>query len=182
MHTTCDLGLVPEPMLESLAAKYDSRYAILRDRKNKKLLDGILDVIQPADLGDCSVDRLIEKMNDSRPSVRWWASRKLSALGDKAVPAEPSLTVALWDGSPGVRVASARALCIIGAEHKGLPVLVRELKNTDQVVRHYAALALEDIGPKAYPALDALRAAKKDRYEYVRRIADRLVPVLEQSR
>ena len=182
MHTTCDLGLVPEPMLESFAAKYDSRYAILRDRKNKKLLDGILDVIQPADLGDCSVDRLIEKMNDSRPSVRWWAARKLSALGDKAGPAEPSLTVALWDGSPGVRVASARALCIIGAEHKGLPVLVRELKNSDQVVRHYAALALEDIGSNAYPALDALRAAKKDRYEYVRRIADRLVPVLEQSR
>jgi hypothetical protein len=64
-------------------------------------------------------------------------------------------------------------------EDKGLPVLRHELKGGDQVVRHYAALALEDIGTKALPALEDLRAAKNDGYNYVQRIANRLVGIFE---
>jgi HEAT repeat protein len=66
-------------------------------------------------------------------------------------------------------------------QEEGLPLLLTELKNSDQVVRHYAALALEDIGQKARPALDAIKAAKDDKYGYVRRLADRLVRVLEDQ-
>jgi len=46
-------------------------------------------------------------------------------------------------------------------EEIALPVLLRELKNDNQVVRHYAALALEDIGEKAYPALEDLKGREE---------------------
>jgi len=85
----------------------------------------------------------------------------------------------LEDNSAGVRVASARALCKMDLEDRALPVLMRELKNDNQVVRHYAALALQDIGEKAYPAIEDLKAAKNDKYEYVRRVANHLVSILQ---
>jgi HEAT repeat protein len=85
----------------------------------------------------------------------------------------------LKDSSPGVRVEAARALCKMDLEGEGLPVLIEELSGSDQIVRHYAALALEDIGEKAQPALDALKQARDDKYEYVRRISNRLVGTLQ---
>jgi HEAT repeat protein len=64
-------------------------------------------------------------------------------------------------------------------EGKGLPVLIEGLRDEDQIVGHYAALALEDIGEKAQPALDVLKQAREDKYEYVKRISNRLVGTLQ---
>ena len=66
-------------------------------------------------------------------------------------------------------------------EDEAILVLLRELKNSNQVVRHYTALALEDIGEKARPALEVLKAARNDKYGYVKRVANRLVDVLHQK-
>ncbi len=181
MSETKDLGLVPEPELEELAKKYDSRYAILRRRENKDLIKQILKVIELGEQGKMAVGKLIKAMEDKRPSVRWWAARKLGNLGNEAKVARDVLTGALKDSSAGVRVASALALCKMDRQDKALPVLLSELKNSDEVVRHYAALALEDIGEKAYPALEALKAARDDKYDYVQRIANRLVSVLQET-
>jgi len=188
MRRTKDLGLVPEPELEELAhnglaKKYESRYTILRRKENKDLIDSILKVIEAGEQGKgkTATGKLIAAMKDERPSVRWWAARKLSNLGRNAQAAAPVLTDALKDSSAGVRVASARALCKMDKEETALPLLLRELRNSNQVVRHYAALALEDIGEKAYPALENLKAAKNDKYEYVRRVANRLVNTLEEK-
>lgn len=179
MRETRDLGLIPEPELEELARKYESRYAILRHRENKDLIDCIEKVIETGDQGKASAGKLIIAMKDERPSVRWWAARKLGNLGRDAEAAAPALTAALKDNSAGVRVASARALCKMDMEDRALPVLLHELKNSNQVVRHYAALALEDIGEKALAALEDLKTAKNDKYNYVQRVADRLVSVLQ---
>jgi len=180
MRRTNDLGLVPEPVIERFAARYQSRCDILKDRQNKHLLDDILEVIE---LGEkqTSPAELAEKMKDPRPSIRWWAARKLSAAPDKAMPAAPVLTAALSDTSAAVRVASARTLCIIGQTDKALPVLTRELSNSDQVVRHYAALALEDIGNKARPVIEAVETATNDKYEYVKRLTSRLTATLQKE-
>lgn len=179
MQETKDLGVVPEPELEVLAGKYDSRYAILRDSENADLIDSIFKTIELGERGKASVGELIKAMRDSRPSVRWWSARKLGNLGRQAQTATQALTAALEDNSAGVRVASARALCKMDLEDRALPVLMRELKNDNQVVRHYAALALQDIGEKAYPAIEDLKAAKNDKYEYVRRVANHLVSILQ---
>ena len=181
MRRTNDLGLVPEPELEVLAKRYKSRFDILRRRENKDLIARILKVIEVGEQGERGVGRLIGAMENKRSSVRWWAARKLGNLGSEARVATNVLSAGLNDSSAGVRVECARALCKIGVEDKGLPVLRHELKNGDQVVRHYAALALEDIGEKALSALGDLIAAKNDKYNYVQRVADRLVSVLEKK-
>ena len=179
MRRTKDLGVVPEPELEVLAGKYDSRYAILRDSENADLIDSIFKTIELGEQGKAAVGKLIMAMKDKQPSVRWWAARKLGNLGREAQAATQALTAALEDSSAGVRVASAWALCKMDMEDRALPVLLRELKNDNQVVRHYAALALEDIGEKSRPLLGYLKAAKDDKYNYVQRVADRLVSVLQ---
>ena len=181
MRRTKDLGLVPEPELEKLAKKYESRYAILRRKENKNLLERILKVIEVGEQGKAAAGKLGRAMEDERSSVRWWAARKLGNPGCEGEAATPALTSALKDKSAGVRVASARALCKMDREEIALPVLLRELKNDNQVVRHYAALALEDIGEKAYPALEDLKGAKNDKYEYVMRVANRLVSILQRT-
>jgi uncharacterized sulfatase len=179
MHGTKDLGLVPEPELEVLARKYDSRYAILRDKENADLVDSILETIELGEQ-DKAVRKLIRAMKDNRPSVRWWAARKLGNLGWQAGDAVPVLRAALKDNSAGVRVECARALCEMEMQAEALPVLLRGLKNSDQVVRHYTALALEDIGEKSHLLIRELRAAEDDDYEYVKRLANRLVATLER--
>ena len=179
MHGTKDLGLIPEPELEVLARKYDNRYAILRDKENEDLVDSILETIELGEQGKASVGELINAMGDKRPSIRWWAARKLGNLERDGRGAARALKRALKDNSASVRVEAARALCKMEIQAKALPVLLRGLKNENQVVRHYAALALEDIGDKSRPLLGYLKAARNDNYEYVKRLADRLVSNLE---
>jgi arylsulfatase A-like enzyme len=181
MEETKDLGLVPEPELEQLAKKYSSRYDIFRRKENAGLLKSILRVVNLDIRGETAAPSLTTMMSDDRSEVRWWAAMELGNLGAKARSAEAVLAGALSDSSAGVKVAAARALCKMDAEEKGLPALMQALSNKDQVVRHYAALALEDIGEKARPALGTLRRARGDKYEYVRRVADRLVSVLEDT-
>ncbi|MHC4865949.1 MAG: sulfatase-like hydrolase/transferase [Planctomycetota bacterium] len=181
MQETKDLGLVPEPELEMLARKCDSRFAVLRQKENDDILKRILSIVEFGRPNVMATGSLITALEDKRPSVRWWAARLLGNSAAVASPAEGRLSSALKDSSAGVRVEAARALCKMHRQEEGLPLLLTELKNSDQVVRHYAALALEDIGQKARPALDAIKAAKDDKYGYVRRLADRLVRVLEDQ-
>jgi uncharacterized sulfatase len=183
MVRTGDVGLIPEPELEVLARKYGTKYDIPRKRENRELVGDILEVIKAGERGRAGVDRLVRAMNDSRPSIRWWAARSLGNMGleAKAAEAVAVLTEASTDSSGGVRVEAARALCKMDLESEGMPVLLEELKIADQVVRHYAALALEDIGDKARPALKALMVARDDKYEYVRRVANRLVRNLQET-
>ncbi|MHC4061007.1 MAG: sulfatase-like hydrolase/transferase [Planctomycetota bacterium] len=179
-----DVGLIPEPELEVLAKKCGTKYDIPRKRENRELVGDILEVIEAGERGRAAVKKLAEQMNDKRPSIRWWAARSLGNLGlqGKSIEAVGVLSQGLKDDSGGVRVEAARALCRMDLESQGLPVLIEELKNEDQIVRHYAALALEDVREKARPALEALRAARADKYEYVKRISNRLVGKLQQQR
>jgi len=179
---TGDVGLIPEPQLEVLAEKHGTEYDIPRRRENRQLVSDILEVIEACERGRAGINKLVRAMNDKRPSIRWWAARSLGNMGldAKCIEAVGVLRRALKDDSPGVRVEAARALCKMDLEVEGLPVLVEELKNqNDQIVRHYAALALEDIGEKARPALEPLKQAREDKYEYVMRISNRLVGTLE---
>ena len=76
-----------------------------------------------------------------------------------------------------------RGLCLMDrATDKAVAVLERELASSDnEVVRHYAALALEDIGEKARPAIGTLKKARNEDYEYVKRVSTRVVNTLEKS-
>jgi arylsulfatase A-like enzyme len=178
---TGDVGLIPEPELEVLAKKYGTKYDIPRKREGQELVGDILVVIEAGERGRAGIKELVTAMDEKRPSIRWWAARSLGNLGlqAKCIEAVGVLTQALKDDSPSVRVEAARALCRMDLEGKGLPVLIEGLKDEDQIVRHYAALALEDMREEARPALEALRPAREDKYEYVKRISNRLVGTLQ---
>ena len=175
MEQTGDLGLIPEPELVALARKYGSGYAILQQPENRGLLAKLRAVVELGEQGKGALRQLENKLADPVPSVRWWAATGLARLGREAQPAAQALVRALEDTSPGVRVAAARALGLMGAVDKALPVLTKELSNEERVVRHYAALALEELGDAARPALEAIKKATKDSYNCVVRVTERIV-------
>lgn len=180
MDETQDLGAIPEPAIAELLERYETPWDILQDPENRRMVERIETVISYKEAGIAGLEGLMKAMADTAPAVRFVAAMALGDLGEEAEVAAEVLRGAIEAGPAYVRVAAARALCLMGLVEEGLPVLREELRNQDQeVVRHYAAMALEDIGEAARPALDDLRAATKDKYDLVKRVATRTSEILE---
>jgi N-sulfoglucosamine sulfohydrolase len=181
LHQTGDLGLIPEPELEEIYLKHGNNYEILAQPENHDLIDRIREVIELGEKGKSATPELINAMQDNRPSVRWWTAIGLGNMNSDAKAAETVLQKALNDKSPSVRVAAARAFCRMGKTRHVLPLLVKELKNKDnKIVRHYAALELEDLGDKAAKFIEDIRAAQNDSYDCVKRVTTRIIDTLEK--
>jgi HEAT repeat protein len=91
-----------------------------------------------------------------------------------------ALRAALSDAFPTVQVAAATALCRQGQLDESLPVLTRALKARQSPVRLQAILALDELGPRAAPALEAIREATRDaKNPYVARVARHALGQLE---
>ncbi len=177
---TGDLGEIPEPHLEPLYAKHKNALAILQDPANRSMVQRIRRTRREANLGKAAVPKLKTALDDPAAAVRYVAARRLGSMGDDARDASEALQSALSDSDGAVRVAAARGLCLMGQTDAGLPVLEKELKSAESpFVRHYAALALQDLGQGAKPVLATLRKARKDKYEYVRRVTTRVVTLIE---
>ncbi|MGE3313964.1 MAG: sulfatase-like hydrolase/transferase [Planctomycetaceae bacterium] len=95
--------------------------------------------------------------------------------------ARKGVVAALKDSSPSVRVAAASAICTLGDEATGLPVLIEHLKSPEEAVRILAADAIDDLGPKARPAHAALELAAKDSNQYVVRLVNHTLSVLAEK-
>ena len=181
---TRDLGQIPEPILAEYLEEYDSMWAILNSEANQLLAQRISSTWTLGERGVESVPQLIKTLNDKDSPVRYVAAMGLGNLGEQARPATEALVAALNDEAGYVRVEAARALCLMDrSTDKAVAILERELANNDnEVVRHYAALALEDIGEKARPAIETLEKARRENYEYVKRVSSRILNTLEKSR
>ena len=181
MHQTADLGLIPEPELEDFYLKYGNGYDILAQPENHDLIDRIREVIELAESGKSAIPQLINAMQDKRPSVRWWAAIGLGNMDSNTESAKTVLQKALQDKSASVRIAAARAFCRMGRSRQAIKLLVEELQNKDnKIVRHYAALELEDLGDKAGEFIEEIRTAQNDSYDGVKRVATRIVNTLEK--
>jgi uncharacterized sulfatase len=181
MHQTKDIGLIPEPILEDIYLKHGNGYDILAQPENHDLIDRIRQVIELAEHGKSAIPELINAMQDKRPSVRWWAAIGLGNMDSDAEAATIVLQKALYDKSASVRIAAARAFCRMGRSRQAMKLLVEELQNKDnKIVRHYAALELEDLGDKAGEFIEEIRAAKNDSYDGVKRVTTRIVNTLEK--
>ncbi|MHC4586665.1 MAG: sulfatase-like hydrolase/transferase [Planctomycetota bacterium] len=181
MHQTKDIGLIPEPILEDMYLNYGNGYDILAQPENHDLIDRILEVIEFSEQGNSAIPELINAMQDKRPSVRWWAAIGLGNMNSDAEAAKTVLQKALQDNSASVRIAAARAFCRIGRSRQAMKLLVEELQNKDnKIVRHYAALELEDLGDKAGEFIEEIRTARNDSYDGVKRVTTRIVSTLEK--
>jgi uncharacterized sulfatase len=76
-------------------------------------------------VGTCKAHDVMLGLDDRNASVRYWAAVNLAAMYKAAAPAKAKLLKALQDESQSVRVPAAEALCNIGLEKKGMPVLIK---------------------------------------------------------
>lgn len=113
---------------------------------------------------------LLARSND--PAERWWGAVGLTALGKDADRgrALDALREAVHEPSPSVRVMAAAALANIGHVDEALPVLAEGLQDENDWVRLRAANLLDQLNEKARPVLDAIKAAEKDKNDYVQRV------------
>lgn len=182
LHQSRDLGLIPEPVLEEIYLKHGNGYDILAQPENNDLINSILEVIELGEKGNSTIPQLLNAMRDNRPSVRWWAAIGLDNTDSLTEAATTAVQKALQDKSASVRVAAARAFCRMGKTRQVLPILVKELKNKDnKIVRHYAALELEDTGEIARECIEDIRTAQNDSYDGVKRVTTRIVNNMEKQ-
>ena len=185
MADSRDLGLLPEAELNRLGKEHGTRYAVhaALAAADPAFWDTLRTVAALAGAGAPEgVMQLLSAAKDSpHPAVRWWAVTGLNNL--TAVPGEgrAALRRALDDPSAVVRVAAAAGVVrrMPDDAAPALEVLKAALADGDEWVRLQAALALDELGPRARPALGALRAAVNDgTSKYVARVANHAVNAL----
>jgi len=134
--------------------------------------------------GEKAIPQYLSALKDEYASVRYWAVIGLHyncKEGPDRKQAEAALQKMLKDPAPVVRIAAAHALCDWGQEKESLPVLVEALKCETDKARLHAMIALKEIGEKARPALEQIKAHEKDPDNYVQRVTDAVLKRLGSS-
>ena len=98
------------------------------------------------------IPKLVERMTDENSVVRRAAIDAIFALRPDPQVLMPLLVRALEDADPRIAVAALRTLADQGEE--AVPLLVKALENPRSA--YWAALAVEELGPKAKSAVPAL--------------------------
>ncbi|HIF34009.1 MAG TPA: sulfatase [Planctomycetaceae bacterium] len=166
-----DVGLIPEPILEELGAKFGSKYRVLQREENRTLIRDLLRVI---DATESQV--LVDGLKSEQDSIRYWAATSLGVRGDAA--SVDDLAPMLRDSSSGVRVAASLAMFRLG-KAGAAKALANEIANDNLLTGLYAIRALEMTGDNALPHSTAILAACNSPYEFTRRIARRLSDTLD---
>ena len=153
-----DLGFWPEPELADAETKA-SAYDLARSDASHYPLERILETAKLED-----PVRLMERLGNSHPYVRYWAVVGLAALPDDEVrPATGQVQNLLNDPSVSVRIEAASLSVRLAGSPAALDVLVRELQNPNEWAASRAARALERLGEKSRPVINEMRAALEQR-------------------
>lgn len=161
VRETKDLGLLPEQELRRRSAGA-AEYDLARRGDEAFPVERLLDAANLVGAGVEAVARMRAALADRDAGVRFWAAQALINLGPAAEPAVADVLKATTDGAPEVRIAAAHALCNLGRAEDALPVLLSALSGDEEWARLAAANVLDRIGPKAAPAVDAMRRAAAD--------------------
>ncbi len=176
-----DLGLLPEYELHQRAQGLPL-YDLARNPLPELLAAARLaNAMQPT-----NSPHLASRLQHSDPAMRWWGAVGLVALGPEARATEALLRKALTDPAPEVRIAAAEAISNLGDDAAALPVLTTALEHDSAFVRLAALNVLDRLGPRARPALPAIRAAAMDSAghagSYVNRMVDYLPEWIQSGR
>jgi N-sulfoglucosamine sulfohydrolase len=154
-----DLGFWPEPDLAE-AEKNAPAYTLARTT-NRYPLERVLET---ADLTDPR--KLTVRLSDQHPHVRYWAAVTLLGFEKPPLGALPKMTMLLDDPSASVRIEVAPFVVTHGKPadaNRALDLLARELESPNEWAACRAARALELLGERAQPKIDAMRAALEAR-------------------
>jgi uncharacterized sulfatase len=158
---TLDLGLLPEQEMRDRAGG-TSEYEMARRGPGTFPVDRILQTAVLSGQGPEAVPELVERFDDEDAAVRFWAVIGLTNAAARDEPAVKALQKALGDRCVEVRIVAAEALCRVDREDAALPVLIEALGHESRWVRLQAANVLDRIGPKARPAVGAMRKLAED--------------------
>jgi arylsulfatase A-like enzyme len=180
---TRDLGLVPEFELDTLSAKFGSRYGIVAgmDKEDPEFRTKLRDVaVLAATASEADFNKLREALKSPHASIRYWAMVGIGLVKSSSKDRLESLKSGLDDSSAAVGVAAAQALVAMEAlREDGMETLQIELASEQQWIRLLAAAALDELGEKARPAIPFLREALKDEEnKYVARLSSHALMVL----
>jgi len=174
-----DVGFLPEGMFDGLANDI-TLYEY--GRSGEYDLESIVEIAELASLARLeNLPRLIERLDDPNPVIRYWAVTGCIVLGNEARPAEKKLKNVLNDPLAAVRIAAAEALYGMGEKKAVLDVLITALKDPSKMARVQALNVLEIMGEDARPATSAIAALASGHLEdqdYDIRAANRLVQEL----
>jgi uncharacterized sulfatase len=178
MLQTRDAQLLAEPFLEDADQQLGARRAAVTGPDGETRVKKLLVAARTAS-ADPDPAKLVGLMQDKDPAVRWWAAMGFASLlwEDLDAPHRQALRDRLQDESAAVRVAAAWALGRTSDSDEMLPVLTAGLQDENPWTRLWAIQTLDEIGDRARPARSAIGRARKDKNNYVQRIAQ----VLEQK-
>lgn len=162
-----DTGLIPEPILRSWEQSYNHPiFSIVRNQKIP-----MAEIQKVALSKDFNV--FLNALNHENEVVRYWAATGLGNYPEEVNnQAKIKLRELLIDEVSLVRIAAARALCILDEPSKGLTVLANELNDSSEWNRLNAVLVLDELGDKSKPVIPALKMVMNDKNKYVVRVAN----------
>lgn len=175
---TNDLGLLPESELDTLGRLYESRGQIAQglDSDAPSFMRRLRDLADRANAPKPSdLEFFSHALEEVHASIRYWAVIGLAALDTPE--SREKVGERLRDSAAVVRVTAAAAL-LRGqpASEDAVHVLRAELQSPHEWIRLHAAIALDEAGESARPALHELQAALEDREnKYVVRVANHAV-------
>ncbi len=169
---TRDMGLIPEPLIRSMERRQDAPIYALSSDTTIFPMARIQQTAALPRVGEAAVPELLAALRDAHPAVRYWGATGLGILGQDSPETVAALQGLLSDDTPVVQVAAAWALGRADQLSSTLPVLQERLRDDAEWLRLYAALALDDLGEKARPAIAALDLAMKDPNKYVVRVVN----------
>jgi len=189
VRDTRDTGLIPEPVLVTEEARLGNRYDILRQTNDATFSTRLAHIANQASTGPAALAELVAALGDPQPAIRYWGAIGLGNIGNPAaLPTADDLQKALTDSSAIVRIAAARALCLIDQPTQALPVLTAVLADGAQWERLHAANVLDEIDEQARPVIAQMHAALTPREDleqtgkYVVRVINRALNQLEGTR
>ena len=150
-----DLGFLPEELVKAMSLD-STPYEATRKEKDFPP-EELIDAVQLIGIDEERRDELLGLLGEDDPALRYWGLIGLGEHDHICETCYDDLKYVLGDKVACNRIEAA-ALLHENDQKEGLPVLLQELKGDDPDLVLRTARALELLGPKAKPAISAMKA------------------------
>lgn len=178
-----DVGFIPEAMILEIS-KNTTLYEYGRSAEYD--LKNIFETAEMASRGEVkTLRKLIRKLDDPDPVVRYWAATGCTILGGQSKPASNKLVRLTEDPELAVRIAAAEALYGLGQTEIALETLIAALRSDNKMARVQALNVMEVMGEDVAPALaeisNLIPGGTIQNQDYDIQAANRLVEILKNN-
>lgn len=165
-----DAHLIPEILLAEGESQSGDRWSMLHQPNGEQRTSELLQAAKQASLFSSPASDILSATLSDDPAIRWWQLLQMSH--GAGIGSHVSLfEVETKSAHPALRIVAAGGLARSGRSADAARVLEELLKDSNEFIRHYAMLEIDEAGPAVIqPLRDTLPRAKSE--EYVDRLAD----------